>query len=202
MGDYFARSKKFQRLQQRKNGQCAKWCVHQEICDCCNGKWNRNTWEIYVPQKSTSKRWDFQNPIKNIRQDTPLFEEFIWLKQFDLKIQTEALYGILESGTIFPETLELTTNAIASKANFGDEFDAMYSILSMVLLALYEEECTRNVPVYENCDNIYHYKRMIRHYNILLDLHERSSTTWKQAMQFGEDLQETQYRECARLMQM
>ena len=43
---------------------------------------------------------------------------------------------------------------------------------------------------------------MIRHYNILLELHERSSTPWKQAMQFVEGLQDTPYRDCAKRMQM
>ena len=101
--------------------------------------------------------------MRTIRQDTPIYEEYQWLKQIDIKTQTEALYGILESGTIFPDTFEMATNAIVSKADFEDGFDAMYSILSMVLPALNEEECPRIIPQYEECDNIYHYERMIRH---------------------------------------
>ena len=96
----------------------------------------------------------------------------------------------------------MATNAIASKADFEDGFDALYSILSIVLPALNEEECPRTLPLYEDCDNIYHYERMIRHYNILLELHEISSTPWKQAMQFVEGLQNTPYRDCAKRMHM
>lgn len=56
--------------------------------------------------------------MKKIRQDVPIFEEYPWLKHLYVKTQTEALYGILESGTIFPDTFEMATNAIASKADF------------------------------------------------------------------------------------